>query len=92
MIISDREVFLSNATVIAGGFIFMTLTGLLSTNGSASVFAERLALIVIGTFSASSVLFLFNIDPRLGRGVAIFGYLMLIVFLGNFIFGVRGLI
>lgn len=92
MIISDREVFLSNATVIAGGFIFMTLTGLLNTNGSASVFAERLALIVIGTFSASSVLFLFNIDPRLGRGVAIFGYLMLIVFLGNFIFGVRGLI
>jgi hypothetical protein len=56
------------------------------------VFAERLALIVIGTFSASSVLFLFNIDPRLARGVAIFGYLMLIAFLGNFIFGVRGLI
>jgi len=28
LIIEDRELFLSNAIVIAGGFIFMSLTGL----------------------------------------------------------------
>ena len=91
MIIEDRELFLSNATVIAGGFIFMSLTGLLSAERSASVLADRLVLIVVGTFSASSVLFLLNVDPRVGRGVAVFGYLMLLVFLANFVFDLNGL-
>jgi len=91
VIIEDRELFLSNATVIAGGFIFMSLTGLLTADRSASVFADRLVLIVVGTFSTSSVLLLLNVDPRVGRGVAVFGYLMLLVFLANFVFDLNGL-
>lgn|GEM_PF-2181827 len=91
MIIEDRELFLSNATVIAGGFIFMSLTGLLTADRSASVFADRLVLIVVGTFSTSSVLLLLNVDPRVARGVAVFGYLMLLVFLANFVFDLNGL-
>jgi hypothetical protein len=91
VIIEDRELFLSNATVIAGGFIFMSLTGLLTADRSASVFADRLVLIVVGTFSTSSVLLLLNVDPRVARGVAVFGYLMLLVFLANFVFDLNGL-
>ena len=91
MIIEDRELFLSNATVIAGGFIFMSLTGLLTADRSASVFADRLVLIVVGTFSTSSVLLLLNVEPRVARGVAVFGYLMLLVFLANFVFDLNGL-
>jgi hypothetical protein len=91
VIIEDRELFLSNATVIAGGFIFMSLTGLLTADRSASVFADRLVLIVVGTFSTSSVLLLLNVDPRVARGVAVFGFLMLLVFLANFVFDLNGL-
>ena len=91
MIIEDRELFLSNATVIAGGLIFMSLTGLLTADRSASVFADRLVLIVVGTFSTSSVLLLLNVEPRVARGVAVFGYLMLLVFLANFVFDLNGL-
>jgi len=91
VIIEDRELFLSNATVIAGGLIFMSLTGLLTADRSASVFADRLVLIVVGTFSTSSVLLLLNVEPRVARGVAVFGYLMLLVFLANFVFDLNGL-
>jgi len=91
VIIEDRDLFLSNATVIAGGFIFMSLTGLLTADRSASVFADRLVLIVVGTFSTSSVLLLLNVEPRVARGVAVFGYLMLLVFLANFVFDLNGL-
>lgn len=91
MIIGDREIFLSNATLIAGGFIFLTLTGLLNSDGSSSVFADRLVLIVVGTFSVSSMILLLNLDPRIARGVAIFGYVMLVIFMANFVFGLRGI-
>ncbi len=86
MIIADREVFLGNATIISGGFIFMTLTGLFNSDGSGSVFAERLVLVIIGIFSISSILFALDFKPRVARVVAIFGYAMLLVFLHNFIF------
>jgi hypothetical protein len=92
LIISDREIFLSNATVIAGGFIFMTLTGLLNSDGPSSVLADRLVLIVVGTFSISSVILLLDLDPRVARGVAVLGYVMLLIFLANFVFNLRGLI
>jgi len=69
----------------------MSLTGLLTADRSASVFADRLVLIVVGTFSTSSVLLLLNVDPRVARGVAVFGYLMLLVFLANFVFDLNGL-
>ena len=86
MEIGDRDIFLGNATIISGGFVFMTLTGLFNPNAGESIFAERLVLLVIGIFSISSILFAVNFRPKIARIVAIFGYFMLLVFLHNFIF------